>query len=206
MRSTRRRARSRRRTSGASRGRPRSTSRRNTRKRRAADALRLAGRDGTQHRGDPGQDDGRRRYRVEGRNGATGALVWSAATDYVTPPHNWLPPYNVLLTPQGRLYAPRAGGRLLVRADADAATGALSAQAFFRRRRVQRQSRGVRRQRVHQHPAYRRCPGQRVLRLPGDRANPAGLVSGIARVAPDGTGTWVGAAAAAATRRSRSLR
>ncbi len=28
-------------------------------------------------------------------------------------------------------------------------------------------------------------------------ANPAGLVSGIARVAPDGTGIWVGAAAAA---------
>jgi hypothetical protein len=45
-------------------------------------------------------------YRLEGRNGATGAIVWSAATDYVTPPHNWLPPYNVLLTPQGRLYPP----------------------------------------------------------------------------------------------------
>jgi hypothetical protein len=70
-------------------------------------------------------------YRLEGRNGATGAIVWSAATDYVTPPHNWLPPYNVLLTPQGRLYTPAAGGRVLVRDDADAATGALVAQAFF---------------------------------------------------------------------------
>ena len=33
-------------------------------------------------------------------------------------------------------------------------------------------------------------------------ANPAGLVSGIARVSPDGTGIWVGAAAAAAARRA----
>ena len=45
-------------------------------------------------------------FRVEGRIGATGALVWSAATDYVMPPRNWLPPYNLLLTAQGRLYAP----------------------------------------------------------------------------------------------------
>jgi hypothetical protein len=100
-------------------------------KRRAADALRLAGRDGTQHRGDPVKTTAGGAYRLEGRNGATGAIVWSAATDYVTPPHNWLPPYNVLLTPQGRLYTPAAGGRVLVRDDADAATGALVAQAFF---------------------------------------------------------------------------
>ena len=70
-------------------------------------------------------------YRVEGRNGATGALVWSAATDYVMPPRNWLPPYNLLLTPQGRLYAPGAGGKLLVRADADAATGTFAPQVFY---------------------------------------------------------------------------
>ncbi len=26
-------------------------------------------------------------YRVEGRNGANGVTIWSATTDYVTPPH-----------------------------------------------------------------------------------------------------------------------
>jgi hypothetical protein len=51
-------------------------------------------------------------YRVEARNGATGALLWQAATDYVLPPRNWTPPYNLLLTAQGRLYAPGAGGKL----------------------------------------------------------------------------------------------
>ena len=42
-------------------------------------------------------------YRVEGRTGANGALVWTVLSDYVTPPHNWLPPFNLLLTPQGRI-------------------------------------------------------------------------------------------------------
>src|SRR6478672_7564373 len=84
-------------------------------------------------------------YRVEGRNGANGALIWSATTDYVMPPHNWLPPYNLLLTPQGRLYA--------------------QGNLFF---------------------------GFQVT-----GTNPAGLVSGIARVSPNGTGIWVGVAAAA---------
>jgi hypothetical protein len=70
-------------------------------------------------------------YRVEGRVGATGALVWTLASDYVTPPHNWLPPFNVLLTAQGRLYAPAAGGKVLVRDDADAANGAAALQVFY---------------------------------------------------------------------------
>ncbi len=38
-------------------------------------------------------------FRVEGRSGATGTQIWSLASDYTTPPHNWLPSYNVLITP-----------------------------------------------------------------------------------------------------------
>src|SRR5689334_21586205 len=40
-------------------------------------------------------------YRIDARDGVTGTPLWSMPSDYVTPPHNWLPPYNVLLTQQG---------------------------------------------------------------------------------------------------------
>ena len=69
-------------------------------------------------------------YRVEGRNGVSGALIWSANTDYVTPPRNWIPPYSPLLTPQGRLYVQGAGGKLLMRTDGDATSvGDVQSQA-----------------------------------------------------------------------------
>src|SRR5262245_58969935 len=32
-------------------------------------------------------------YRVEARSSKNGALIWSAATDYILPPHNWTPSY-----------------------------------------------------------------------------------------------------------------
>jgi hypothetical protein len=137
-------------------------------------------------------------YRVEGRIGANGTLVWSAATDYVTPPHNWLPPYNVLLTQQGRLYAPGAGGKLLVRDDADAATGALAPQVFYGAAAYNANPGAFDASVFINTPLTADAQGNVFFGFQVTGANPAGLVSGIARVAPDGTGIWVGAAAAAA--------
>ena len=65
-------------------------------------------------------------FRVEARAGASGAQIWSAATDYVLPAGNfWTPSYNLTLTVANRLYAPGAGGKLFYRDDADNATGAM---------------------------------------------------------------------------------
>src|SRR5689334_12327048 len=43
-------------------------------------------------------------FSVEGIDGATGAVKWTQATDYVLPPHSWVPSYSPALTPSGRLY------------------------------------------------------------------------------------------------------
>ncbi len=136
-------------------------------------------------------------YRVEGRNGANGALIWSAATDYVTPPHNWLPPYSLLLTPQGRLYAPGAGGKLLVRNDADAASGAFAPQVFYGAAQYNANPALFDGSVFINTPLTADAQGNVFFGFQVTGANPAGLVSGIARVAPDGTGIWVGVAAAA---------
>jgi hypothetical protein len=136
-------------------------------------------------------------YRVEGRNGATGALVWSTDTDYVTPPHNWVPPYNVLLTPQARLYAPGAGGRLLVRADADTANGTFAAHVFYGAAAYGANPAAFNATVFINTPLTADAQGNVFFGFQVTGTNPAGLVSGIARVAPDGTGIWVGAPAAA---------
>ena len=137
-------------------------------------------------------------YRVEGRVGASGALVWSADTDYVAPPHNWVPPYNVLLTPQGRLYAPGSGGKVLVRADADAAAGTLTPHVFYGATLYNANPTAFDGTVFINTPLTADAQGNVFFGFHVTGANPAGLVSGIARIAPDGTGSWVGAAAAAA--------
>ena len=136
-------------------------------------------------------------YRVEGRNGATGALAWSAATDYVTPPHNWVPPYNVLLTQQGRLYAPGAGGRLVVRDDADTASSPLTSQVFYGAAAYNANPAAFNGSVFINTPLTADARGNIFFGFHVTGVNPSGLLSGIARVSPDGTSTWVGAAMAA---------
>ena len=136
-------------------------------------------------------------YRVEGRRGADGASVWSAATAYVSPPHNWVPPYNVLLTPQGRVYAPDSGGRLWRRDDADAATAVTASHVFYGAATYTANAATLDASVFINTPLTADAAGNIYFGFQVTGTNPAGLVSGIARVAPDGTGTWVGAQAAA---------
>lgn len=70
-------------------------------------------------------------FRVEARSGANGALAWSADSDYILPPHDWVPSYNIALTPGNRLYMPMAGGRVGYRDSADSATGTIATVAFY---------------------------------------------------------------------------
>jgi hypothetical protein len=136
-------------------------------------------------------------YRVEGRVGASGALVWSMATDYLTPPHNWLPPFNVLLTRQGRLYAPGAGGKLVVRETANAASSAMASHVFYGAAAYNADPAAFDGSVFINTPLTADTRGNVFFGFQVTGPNPAGLASGIARVAPDGTGSWVGAAAAA---------
>lgn len=137
-------------------------------------------------------------YRIEGRTGGNGVLLWSAATDYATPPHNWLPPYNVLLTQQGRLYAPGAGGKLLVRDNADAVSSTLATHVFYGAAAYNANPAAFNGVVFINTPVTADAQGNVFFGFHVTGTNPAGLVSGIARVAPDGAGIWVGAATAAA--------
>jgi len=136
-------------------------------------------------------------YRVEARNGVTGALVWSSATDYIMPPRNWLPPYSVLLTPQGRLYTQGAGGRLLMRTDGDAANLTFAPHVFYGASVYNANPAAFDSTVFINTPMTADAQGNIFFGFHVTGTNPAGLVSGVARVTPNGVGTWVGVAAAA---------
>lgn len=136
-------------------------------------------------------------YRIDGRDGTTGALLWQATTDYALPPRNWLPPYNLLLTQAGRLYAPGAGGKLMMRANADATSGTFAAQTFYGNAAYDANPAAFNATVFINTPLTADAAGNIFFGFVVTGANPAGLTSGIARVAPDGTGIWVSAATAA---------
>jgi hypothetical protein len=58
-------------------------------------------------------------FRVQGRVGATGDLLWTLFSDYITPPTRWIPSFNPVLTPDGRMVMPLIGGRVQVHHNAD---------------------------------------------------------------------------------------
>ena len=57
-------------------------------------------------------------FRIEARVGATGDLLWTLNSSYLLPPHRWVPSFNPLLTPDGRVWMPASGGRVTVRGNA----------------------------------------------------------------------------------------
>lgn len=133
-------------------------------------------------------------FRVEARIGQTGTPLWSLASDYRLPAHRWVPSFNPVLTPDGRLVVPAAAGRLLVRADPDSATGATTTLSFLG---------------PACDPDPAACAAAIAISTPlvsdgrgnvffgftVSGPNPAGLEGGgFARVTPGGVGSWVSAA------------
>ena len=52
-------------------------------------------------------------FRVEARRGSDGLLLWQLDTDYLLPPHSWVPEVGLALAQGARVYFPGAGGTLL---------------------------------------------------------------------------------------------
>lgn len=137
-------------------------------------------------------------FRVEARNGVTGALVWQAASDYVLwPGYNWVPSWGPALTATSRLYMPASGGRLAFRDNADAATGSVQTAVFYTAAAYAAAPATYDASIFINTPLTIDSAGTVYFGFVATGANPANLVSGIARVAADGTGSWVGAATAA---------
>jgi hypothetical protein len=136
-------------------------------------------------------------FRVEARSGANGTLIWSAPTDYILPAHDWTPSYNIALTQGNRVYMPAAGGRLVYRDNADSASGALTSIAFYGNDAYDLARGAYDASVIINTPLTVDPRGNVYFGFVVIGTTPLALTNGIARVAPDGTATWVGVSAAA---------
>lgn len=164
-------------------------------------------------------------FRVEARQARNGALRWTLTSDYRLPPrYNWTPSFGCTLTTGNLFYAPGAGGTVYFRSDPDYGTQqSVFPPPRPHNRAPLRNLSGIRPPRPYRTgqlafygiAAYRADPqafDDNVFintPLSADKAGnlyfgfiataqaPLSLKSGIARLAPDGTGTWVAASAAA---------
>ena len=136
-------------------------------------------------------------FRIEARSGSNGGLIWSAASDYVLPAHNWVPGYNLALTVGNRLYAPGAGGKLVMRDDADSPASVPQVAVFYGAGAYSAASSAFDASVFINTPLTVDANGNVFFGFIANAGNPAGLASGVARIDANGVGSWVSAAAAA---------
>jgi len=75
---------------------------------------------------------GNQTFRVQGRVGATGDLLWQLTSDYIVPPARWIASFNPALSADSlKMAMPLIGGRVQIRDNPDNTTGALENVAFY---------------------------------------------------------------------------
>jgi hypothetical protein len=136
-------------------------------------------------------------FRIEARAGSSGALIWSALSDYVLPVRTWTPSYNLSLSAANRVHAPGAGGKVYYRDDPDSAAGTLQTAVFYGAALYNAAPATYDANVVINTPLVSDAAGTVYFGFTVTGATPGGLAGGVARLAADGSGTWVSAAAAA---------
>jgi uncharacterized protein (TIGR03437 family) len=137
-------------------------------------------------------------FQVEALNAATGAVLWTLSSDYVLPPHDWVPEFGPALTPASRLYYPGAGGTVYYRDSPDSATGPQGQIAFFGLANYQASQQTYAANVMISTPIVSDAAGDIFFGFEVIGATPLQLQSGIARISASGQGTWIAASAAAA--------
>ncbi|MBR7746065.1 hypothetical protein [Undibacterium baiyunense] len=133
-------------------------------------------------------------YRFEARNGNDGKVLWSENTDYIMPPHRWTPAYNLSLAANNRVYAPGAGGKVFYREDADAISGTLKVAVFYGEAVYNANKAAMDKAVMINTPITIDAQNNVYFGFIATAGNPAGLSSGVARIAADGKASWVSVA------------
>jgi uncharacterized protein (TIGR03437 family) len=135
-------------------------------------------------------------FRVDAHSGANGELQWSLTSDYVLPPHNWIPEFDPIMTPASRIYFPGAGGTVYYRDAPDSATGAQGQIAFYGLSNYQADPQPYAASVMINTPITSDSQGNIYFGFVVTEATPVPLQSGMARISASGQGIWISAAEA----------
>lgn len=136
-------------------------------------------------------------FRVEAHSALDGDLKWVLPSDYILPPHHWVPEFGPVLARGSRLYYPGAGGTVFFRDDPDSADGARGQLAFYGLINYAANPGPYDANVMINTPLTADTSGNIFFGFQVLGATPLDLQSGIARISADGVGTWISAAAAA---------
>ncbi len=135
-------------------------------------------------------------YKVEARDGSDGSVKWSILSDYSLPAHIWTPSFGMALTPKNRLYFPAAGGTVRFRDTPDAASGAMGQIAFYGLANYAAAPAAFDANVKINTPITSDRYGNIYFGFVVYGATTPALQSGLARIAEDGTCSWISAIAA----------
>ena len=145
-----------------------------------------------------GANDG---FRVDARDGANGMPKWTMSTSYSLPPHGWVPPLGIALTPKGRLVVAGGGGTVFYLDGPDTAVAPVTPTgqlAFYGLSNYQASPSSFDVNVKISTPITVDRYGNLFFGFRVLGATTPSLQSGIARIDEDGTGSWVAATTAAA--------
>jgi subtilisin family serine protease len=133
-------------------------------------------------------------YELEAINPTNGTVKWTQPTDYILPPHNWIPTYQPALTLGNRVYFAGAGGTVYYLDNPDAKGAGTTGQLAFYGLSNYTANPGAFNGTVYINtPITADQAGNIYFGFQVTGSNPANLTSGIARISAAGVGTWVSA-------------
>jgi len=131
---------------------------------------------------------------VRGASGSNGVVKWTLGTDYVMPPHDWIPSYSPALTPKNRLYYPGGGGTVYYCDNPDSSNAVVAGQIAFYGLSNYLANTNAYRSSVFIHtPITSDRYGNIYFGFVATNSPPLNLVSGLARIDFNGNGTWIAA-------------
>jgi hypothetical protein len=135
-------------------------------------------------------------FEVKAFVATNGAQKWLQTTDYRLPPHVWIPSYSPALTPKNRLYFPGGGGTVYYCDNPDASNAVVTGQIAFYGLANYLANTNAYLSNVFIHtPITSDRYGNIFFGFQVTGSTPLSLQSGLARIAFDGTATWVAASA-----------
>jgi hypothetical protein len=133
-------------------------------------------------------------FRVEARNGATGKRLWMHKTGWQAPGADFIPGLGPTIS-GSQLFIPDIAGRVLVRQNPDQAKGKLTHLYFYGAKNYRKDPTAYQQNVQIDTPISTDPNGNLFFGFLVLGSTPINLQSGLARVAANGTGTWVSAAA-----------